>query len=56
MKKQDKDLTYTTCCMTGEDPWSAKQHHWKSEAKKDRQLSSGGPSAKRKCSGPNQLK
>ena len=33
-----------------------KQHHWKSEAKEDHQLSTGGPSNRRKSSGPNQLK
>ena len=32
-----------TCCTRDGDPWSAKQHHWKFEAK-DHQLSSGGPS------------
>ena len=31
-------------CMTDGDPWSVKQHHWKSEAKEDNQLSSSGPS------------
>ena len=24
-----------THCMTDGDPWTAKQHHWKSEAKDD---------------------
>ena len=27
--------------MTDGDPWSVKQHHWKSEAKEDHQLSPG---------------
>ena len=34
--------------MTDGDPWSAKQHNWKSEAKEDHQLSPGGPSNRRK--------
>ena len=36
------------CCMTDGDPWSVKQHHWKSEAKEDNQLSPCGPSNRRK--------
>ena len=42
--------------MTVGDHWSAEQHHWKSEAKEDQQLTPGGPSNRRKSSGPNQLK
>ena len=37
--------------MTDGDPWSVKQHHWKSEAKEDHQLSTGGPSNRRKALG-----
>ena len=29
------------------DSWTAKQHHWKSEANEDHQLSPGGPSNRR---------
>ena len=36
------------CCKTDGNPWSVKQHHWKSEAKEDNQLSPGGPSNRRK--------
>ena len=52
MKKQDEISTDITCCMTVGDPWSAKQHHGKSEAKEGHQLSPGGPSNRRKISGP----
>ena len=38
--------------MTDYDPWSAKQHHCKSEAKEDHQLSHGGQSKRQKSSGP----
>ena len=51
-----KDSTDTTCCVTDGGPWSAKQQHWKSEAKEDHKLSPGGPSKRQKCSGPNKLK
>ena len=45
------------CCVTvGGDPWTAKHHHWKSEAKGDNQLSPVGPSNRGKSPGPNQLK
>ena len=46
----------SNCCMTVGDPWTAKQHHLKSEAKEDHQLRPGEPSNRRKSSGPNQLK
>ena len=49
------DSTDTTCCVTVGDHWSANQHHWKSEANEDHQLNPGGPSNRRKSSGPNQL-
>ena len=29
----DEDSTDTMFCMTVGDPWIAKEHHWKSEAK-----------------------
>ena len=48
MKNQRQGLKDTACCVTDRDPWSAKQHHWKSEAKEDHQLSPGGPSNRRK--------
>ena len=38
--------------MTAGDPGTVKQHHWKSEAKEDQDLSPGGPSNRRKGSGP----
>ena len=50
------DSTDAVCGVTDGDPWSAKHHSWKSEAKEDHQLSPGGPSNRRKSSGPNQLK
>ena len=31
-RSKDKDST-DTCCVTDADSWSAKNHHWKSEAK-----------------------
>ena len=37
MKSKGEDST-DTCCVTDVDPWSAKQLHWKSEAKEDHQL------------------
>ena len=40
MKKQRRGLNRYNVLTDG-DPWSAKQHHWKSEAKKDHQLSPG---------------
>ena len=33
IKKQRRGLTDTTCRVTDRDPWSGKEHHWKSEAK-----------------------
>ena len=47
-RSKDEDSTDTMCCVTDGDPWSAKQHHWKSQAKEDHQLSPGGPSKRRK--------
>ena len=44
---EDEESTDTACCMADGDPWSAKQHHWKSEAK-DHQLSPDGPSSRQK--------
>ena len=35
----------TTCCETIGDPWTAKQHHWKDEAKEDHRLSPGDQAA-----------
>ena len=46
--EKDEDSTDTMCCITDGDPWSVKQHHCKSEAKEDNQLSPGGPSNRRK--------
>ena len=40
---KDEESTDTTCCVRDGDPWSAKQHSWKSEAKEDHQLSPSGP-------------
>ena len=34
MKKQRRGLDRYNGGMTDGDPWSAKQHHWQSEAKK----------------------
>ena len=34
MKSKDEDSTATTYCVTVGDHWTAKQHHWKSEAKR----------------------
>ena len=55
MKKQRRGLNRYNVLRDDGDPWSAKQLSWKSEAK-DHQLSPGGPSNRRKSSGPNQLK
>ena len=35
--------------MADGDPWSVKQHHWKSEANEDHQLSPNGPSNRRRA-------
>ena len=32
-RSKNEDSTDTTYCMRDGDPWAAKQHHWKSEAK-----------------------
>ena len=37
-RSKDDDSTDTMCCVTYGDPWSAKQHSWKSEAKEEYQL------------------
>ena len=55
-RSKDEDSTDASCCVKDGDPWSAKQHHCKSDAKEDHQLSPGGPSNRWKSSGPNQLK
>ena len=42
MKKHRRGLNrYNVCCVTVGDLWTAKQHHWKSEAKEDHKLSLG---------------
>ena len=41
LRSKDEDSTDTTCCVTDGDPWSAKQHSWKSEVKEDHQLRPG---------------
>ena len=56
MKTQSRRLNRYNVLHDNGDPWAAKQHSWKSEAKGDHQLSLGGPSNRRKSSGPNQLK
>ena len=56
MKKQRRGLNRYNVLRDRWRPWSAKQHHCKSEAKEDYQLSPGGPSKIRKSSGLNQLK
>ena len=43
MKKQRRGLNRYNMFRDRWNPWSAKQHHWKSEAKEDHQLSPGGP-------------
>ena len=35
-RRKEEDSTDTKRCVTGGDPWTAKQHHWKSEAKEER--------------------
>ena len=37
------------------DPWGVEQHHWNTGAKENEQLDPGGPSNRRKSSGPNLL-
>ena len=36
-RNKNEDSTDTTYCVIDGDPWSAKQHHWKSEVKEDHQ-------------------
>ena len=40
--------TDTMYYMTDGNPWSVKQHNWKSEAKEDNKLGPSGPSDRRK--------
>ena len=56
MKKHRQVLIGCKVLCNSWDPWTAKQHHWKSEAKEGHQLTPGGPSNRQKSSGPNPLK
>ena len=53
MNKQRRGTADATYCLTDGDTWTVKQHHWKSEAKKDHQLSPGGPSNRRRAPVPH---
>ena len=39
MRSKDEDSAQTMCCVTVEDPWTAKQHQWKSKANEEHRLS-----------------
>ena len=57
MMKQTRDLDRNNVLgPTTGDPRAVEQYHWNAGAKENQQLYPGGPSNRRKSSGPNQLK